>query len=224
MFSQLPAGSSTPGGAEFAEKGGGNTWSFVFKIEPPTIITDPEHPQLEGTQDKRHDVPGAGKPYASDPTNALRHADEACLKWDTSRRMQWAGTITLALPSDPVEGNDDAFGHNFPTKDEDDDPYNAYSLTPSLAHAVGEISSTDGPGFRRANNQATTDKEVYRKTVDFQEFARVQLWDGKRSQGKYWFRVSDYVKWHHYFHAKFNIPLFFGSSHWDDDGSNDGQP
>lgn len=211
----------------YGEVNSGNTWSFVFKIEPGEIITANEHPLLEGAQDKRHDVPGAGKPLPTNPNRADLHADEATYKWDSSRQIKWAitnstGTTNpVAFPQDDTEGNDDPYGHG---GDEDDIPYKASQLlAPSLAHDIGEISSTDGPVLGRDVDQGSTDGEIYHKDVDFREFARVQLWDGKRKNGKFWFRISDFVLWHHYFRAKFKTHILRDST-WEDDGSIDGQP
>jgi hypothetical protein len=223
---QDPPRPAAPAGSEFHGPDNVYTWRFLFTIAPPEIITAQEHPFLEGLQDKRHDVPGAKNTYATEPNNPNLHADEALLKWDASRQQKWTikdstGTTTpVTFPTDDAEGNDDAYGHGV---DEHDDPYHEYSITPSLAHGIGQITSADGPEFGRYITNGTTDGESYWKKADFREFMRVQLWDGKRQDGRFWFRVSDFVPWHHHFQAKYRVPIF-GHNTWENDGSNDGQP
>lgn len=230
-FNATPAQQNPPrpavaAGSEYAVPNNGFTWAFVFKIEPAEIFTAQDRPSLDGAQDKQHDVPGANKTYPTEPNNPNRHADEAAFKWDTSRQIKWAVTDStgttnpVAFPGEDAEGNDDAEGDGI---DEADNPYLAYSGSSSLAHAVGEIASVDGPKFGRYINQGSTDGEKYIKDADFREFARVQLWDGKRGDGTFWFRISDHVIWHHYFRAKFKTH-FFGDPTWEDDGSNESQP
>lgn len=220
---QNPPVAAEPAGSQFGAPNRGLTWSFVFKIEPPEIITADDHPLLKGEQDKSHDVPGAKKPYPTEPDNPNRFADEAVFKWDTSRQMKRTVTAStgvppaVAFPGGDAEGNDDAKGDGV---DEANNPYDAYDGSSSLAHGVGEISSVDGPTFGRYITEGSNDGEKYRLEVEFREFARVQLWDGKRSDGDYWFRISDYVAWHHYFRAKFTTHVF-GAPTWDNDGSNE---
>ena len=127
-------------------------------------------------------------------------------------RIEATGAAVVPFPTGYAEGNDDP--RSDPT-DEDNNPYRAYSGdTPALGHAFGEISSFDGPFLSRKTSDGTTDGEIYFKQASFREFARVQLWDGKRSGGRFWFRISDYTLWHHFFRAKFHKRLIL-PNYWE---------
>lgn len=208
----------------FAEIDKDKPFQFVFKIVPQEIITEIEVPKLDRA--KRTDVPGVGKPFPTKP--ALGDADSARFKWDVSRQKEvkivndalvpeadldeiwpsaWVDGQPAALvtpinfPADPVEGNDDPA----PVFDEET---NTYIEVPEglLARNVGELSSIDLPkisfdadwGVGKAQND---DKlEIF---LNYKEFSRVELWDGRRIKENTWFRISDHKKWHFALRLKF---------------------
>ena len=199
-------------------------WKFTFQIEPKIIFTDSEVPQLKNTKSKP--VPGERNPYTMTPSAGP--ADTALMQWDVSRRYKvtirnpdriskpslsgiptlWAKNqpkeedSPVNFPAETAEGNDD------PTvtqnTDEDDNPY-APSKSPTLAHAVGEVTSIDGPRLGVLNLWADGRPISYSCEINFDEFVRVELWDGKRKNGRFWFRISDTTHglWHHYLNATF---------------------
>jgi hypothetical protein len=210
-------------------------WRFKFTIEPAGIITEADRPALHGNADLQKNVPGHNKPYPTDPDPNLK-ADTAVNKWDVTRQMSISlrnpGLITKAqleehflgqwtdgqpqnlhtpvpYPTNPVEGNDDPF-----TVDEENNPY-AVSNQMGLEHQIGEITSFDAPGWSVLNSWGTANDQEFVAMSNFREFARVQLWDGKRANGKFWFRISNYGLWHHSLKAKFDLP----TGKWNDNGS-----
>lgn len=210
-------------------------WRFKFTIQPPTIITEADRPALHGAANPRKKVPGHNKPYPVDPDPQLK-ADTADFKWDVSRQMsislrnpglitkaeleehftgQWADGQPQAVhtpvpyPQDPVEGNDDPF-----SADEENNPY-AASNQMGLEHGIGEITSFDSPGWSVLNSWGSANDQEFVAMNNFREFSRVQLWDGKRENGKFWFRISNYGLWHHSLKAKFATP----PGKWNDNGS-----
>jgi hypothetical protein len=198
-----------------------NSWQFVFTISPWQICdANQEIPKLTGKQDKRRDVPGAGKPYY---TNNGYFADTADQKWDLSRQMRIVknGALIVNYPGDDAEGNDDSFSQD---KDEEDVPYMPYEGIPDWTHGVGQIVSTDGPFYGVWNSQLAQGA-TYSKDADFREFARVQLWDGSREigDGRFWFRISDYIDWHHALRARALEDEDSFQLYWDNNGSSDGQ-
>ena len=212
-------------------------WRFVFKIEPDTIINaaDGEVPALDGVS--KRPVPGAGKTYAIDPKKGA--GDNARFKWDVSRKLKetiknpqliskndlaWTAPYLAGQPAETAtpfnwpagnapdvdaEGNDDPF-----LIDEDDDPYHAYGVAP-LAHGVGELSSNDWPTSVFVLNSCGAPGRTIVDDMDFREFCRLEIWDGKRATGRYWYRISLFETWHVGFHAKWNA----ATSIWDDDSS-----
>lgn len=210
-------------------------WRFKFTIEPAGIITDADRPALHGNADLQKNVPGHNKPFPIDPDPNLK-ADTAINKWDVSRQLSVSlrnpGLITKAqleehftgqwtdgqpqnlhtpvpYPTNPVEGNDDPF-----TLDEENNPY-AVSNQMGLEHQIGEIASFDAPGWAVLNSWGKVADQEFVAMNNFREFARVQLWDGKRVNGNFWFRISDYGLWHHSLKAKFDLP----TGKWKDNGS-----
>jgi hypothetical protein len=205
-------------------------WRFVFKIQPASILDQAtqERPKLSGV--KRKDPPGAGNIYTIKPY--LKAGDTATKQWDLSRQYQltirnpggipkidleqggvasaWivnqpsATDTPVPFPSSDVEGNDDPL-----TIDEDANPYQALTDKPKLNHQVGELSSCDAP-FARALDMWGTVGRSYSIEYNFKEFARVELSDGKRNTGQFWFRISDHIKWHHYLDSVYDE----GSSQW----------
>ncbi len=199
-------------------------WKFTFKIEPKEIAIDPERPKLDGQS--RKPVPGKGKIHTISPTTG--DGDTAALKWDVSRQYkvtvrnpgsisktdllvsipsEWAKNQPTAVdspvgfPTDVVEGNDDSSSEYI---DEDDNPYVANS-TATLSHAEGELTSIDGPRLGVFNSWGAT-AQSYSCEINFVEFARLELWNGTRANGRFWFRISDETqgKWHHYLDATYD--------------------
>lgn len=194
-------------------------WRFVFKIQPESILDQAtlERPKLSGV--KRRSPPGAGKTYTIIPS--LGNGDSATKQWDVSRQYQltirnpdipkadlqqgnvaaaWiinqpaAVDTPISFPTSDVEGNDDPVLSN---GDEDVNPYAVRSDDPRFNHQFGELSSYDAPILRVLDTWGAAGRS-YSVEFNFKEFARVELWDGKRTTGQFWFRLSDHIKWHHY--------------------------
>lgn len=95
-----------------------------------------------------------------------------------------------------------------------DNPYHWFN------HGVGQVTSFDAPKFFarkswRANYRLPL---FFEWKADFVEFARLELWDGARAGGVFWFRISDEIKWHH------RLKAFRSGSNadWLDAGSHSG--
>ena len=209
-------------------------WKFRFTIQPAEIVDMANDiPALDGLADNRKKVPGHNKPYPVDPQ---KKADTAERKWDVTRQMsmsirnpglipkekldehftgQWTDGqpklvhTPVPFPNNPVEGNDDPF-----PEDEDNNPYQASNRL-GLEHAVGQLTSFDGPGWSVLDSWGTANNQEFTAINNFREFARVQLWDGNRANGNFWFRISNYGFWHHSLKAKFSDP----PKDWNDNGS-----
>lgn len=212
---------------------------FVFTIEPKSITDiNADIPDLTGAASPQHLPPGASKPFYID---SQKMGDHAGYKWDASRQVKitvtntdliptaeltklWsptvcagqpvaAATTSVPFPTLDYEGNDDPRFDN--GTDEDDDPYHAASGIADLQHAVGEITSSDSPSIPALDTWVTKGGMKLEFEFQFREFARVQLWDGKRSQGQFWFLISKFSDggWHH--HAKFESGINF----WKNNGS-----
>ncbi|MEQ1933109.1 MAG: hypothetical protein ABL962_04425, partial [Fimbriimonadaceae bacterium] len=214
----------TPGTAAFNPVTGGARyevsaaakWRFVFDINPKAIINGPDHPNLDFINDK--DAPGTGVPYTTDPN--LGPGDFASMKWDVSRQYKATirnpGSIPKAdlisvlpaaycanqpaiadtpinFPSLDYEGNDDP---SISPPDEDANPY-LVKTGNALDHQVGQLSSADKPGFPVVNSWGAPGR-TFALESNYREFARVELWDGKRTGGQFWFRISELFEWHHY--------------------------
>ena len=192
-------------------------WEFKYAIKPKAICDQAtqERPDLSGTN--RKDPPGAGTPYV---VRANLFGDSATRKWDVSRQMKITvrnpslieqsvlrgaanGTLfdrqsialdVIPFPTDPVEGNDDP-----PSNDEDADPENERTGN-NLDHKVGELSSKDAPSFPVGDHWGPTGTS-FDLEANFREFCRLEITDGARSTGTFWFRISAYTTWHHYLEA-----------------------
>lgn len=100
-----------------------------------------------------------------------------------------------------VEGNDDPpcpFVIN-----ENGNPYEAKTDNLGLNYQVGELSSYDAPLLRVLDGWGVIGRS-YSVEYNFKEFARVELTDGKRNIGQFWFRISDHIKWYHYLDSAYD--------------------
>jgi hypothetical protein len=208
-------------GVKYETKPDPENWKFVFKVQPANIcgLENPERPNLSGENKKN--PPGFGKAHTIDPMNG--YGDSALYKWDVSRQYKitirnpgsivypsdkpvaWyvnqpkAIDVPVDFPAFDVEGNDDPQLIN---GDEDADPYLARSGS-GLDHVVGELSSVDAPTLSLKTFLNAGGKN-YAKELNFREFTRLELWDGKRESGQFWYRISDFQSWHHYLNATFD--------------------
>jgi len=118
-------------------------------------------------------------------------------------------SISVAFPLSDVTGNDDP-----PNNDEDGNPYGSLLPGSALAHEIGEISSYDAPSLSVPASSSSS-SAFFSKEYDFKEFARLEIWDGKRKSGKFWFRISELRSWHHYLRTTFNE----STNQWENTGS-----
>ena len=206
-------------------------WKFKFVIKPLSIC-DPnnlERPDLTGP--RKNLPPGAGKDYCFNPNIK---ADSAALKWDVSRQIKvsvrnpngidkaalensfpvafcvnqkaandpppTANDSPVTFPTSPAEGNDDP--DLSPDIDEDANPYQAVT-SGDLQHGTGELTSIDAPTFfvEKAWGAA---RYHWGAEDNFREFCRLEITDGERSTGTFWFRISDYSDWHFYLSTDFD--------------------
>jgi Bacterial TSP3 repeat len=214
-------------------------WRFKFKITPASICdpNTPERPDLSG--DSRKPVPGRSKIYTTN--SSLGDCDTAKLKWDLSRQFKYiirnpngisrgnlyssglppawivnqpvAFDNPISFPLLDIEGNDDPL--NDPLIDEDANPYQEKHGGSPLNHAIGEITSFDAPGAFAADFYGRAGF-IFSQDYNFREFARFELWDGKREGGQFWFRISKQIEWHHYFNTTFDST----NSTWKDGNPN----
>ena len=217
-----------------------NMRKFTCVITPIEIITDKDRPALDVANAKL--PPGAEKSWILD---IQKPAANATKKWDMSRQIEitlanpggiLSGDLlnslpatfcvnqpdtandpiialdkVIAMPTNPTEGNDDPLA-----SDEDCNPY-ALRVGNGLDHEIGELSSHDAPQFPALNAWGVQDRQ-FGIRVNFNEFARVELWDSKRNGGRFWFKISDDFKWHHVYRAKFSSAL----NQWQNFGSSAG--
>ena len=171
----------------------------TFTIEPATIITDADHPALEGARTAA--VPGAALTHVISG-NTL--AAGATNRWDASRQIRmkvlnpalypvaqlapvaghlWTGQPVASatpenFPANDALGNDDTH-----TGDETNDPY---------ANA-GVCTATDDP-LMVIDNSTGADGDTFETRFQFHEILRVNL-------ATRWYRASDLSLWR--FHARF---------------------
>ncbi len=196
-------------------------WLFKFQIRPGTIITDQDRPALDG--EKQKPVPGKGKAHL---LTAAMDGDSAQYKWDSSRQVKvtirnpdliskqlldlhdsdtfWVNQpkaldVVEDYPVTAYEGNDDTL-----IPDEHSIPY-VVSNAVALKHQIGEIACHDAPNIVFLDDWGQNN---YTLEVDyeFREFARIELWDGNRNAGQYWFKISDYSEWNFKAKSKFKTP------------------
>jgi hypothetical protein len=175
--------------------------SFVGTVHPRTIITDADHPALEGANTIN---PPGGTNICG---NAL--AGGADHRWDMSRQRRLnnvgAPAVDAALmaqsatpclynespyPAAQEEGNDDAN-----PADETNDPY---------ANG-GTLTSTDNP-TRFFFDVAGADGDTMERRLQFREFARLEF-------NNTWWKVSHFVPWRVHYRA------IRTAGQWQDNGS-----
>jgi hypothetical protein len=153
-------------------------FSCTATIQPATIITDNDRPDLSGSNT-------TPPPGGINTSNGLPLSGGANKKWDISRRKKRQVTLPTppfnptassdvneAFPIDPVIGNDDSG-----VTDETNDPYSV----------SGNLTSSDAPTRGLELNGGNVGS-VYRKHLWFQEFARLEI------EGT-WVVISDPLRW-----------------------------
>ncbi len=174
-------------------------YKFVHTIQPASIITDSNRPNLSGA--KTIDPPG-GNHWTGDPLK--NGADK---KWDNSRQMRTKWILSAGLtptgccgsvppdgityPTDDVEGNDDRS-----TGEETNDPYN------NSGKLTGEDNPTISALHGAGNNGDTIELRLH-----FREFTRLEI------EGS-WYRISDYYLW------RIHIKMIKSGGVWINNGSN----
>lgn len=174
-------------------------WKFKFTIQPGTIITNGERPDLEG-------VNKSSPPGRKNIITGLPAGNGVNKKWDVSRwinlTIKNAGMIPrtkfcsdwgnlydaqakaldepLKKPAKDTEGNDDSNN-----TDEDNNPYSVAGGL--VAHGIGEIASYDHPSYWTPDVGGAENDEIEHKAL-FNEFARLEI-------NKKWYRISDDLKW-----------------------------
>jgi hypothetical protein len=175
---------------------------WVAQIKPIEIITDADHPDLEGEN-------------KSEPHEAGSRASTGELldrgvntKWDISRQVRtrsyYGNPLVLdanpspindnpAYPQGETTGNDDKS-----TEGEDNNPYDAQG-------SLGELTDSDRP---RRQLQAFVGRlgDRCQWKLQFREFVRVEL-DGN------WYRCSDWDLWRFHIAAVFG-PIDSGAYAW----------
>ncbi len=180
---------------------------WTATIQPQSVITDEDIPDLETQIRKRPPGKNKGVPYLGNEDAT----DSEFAGWDVTRRIHLRAfkgpnleqigaddpddsTHYLApqdFPSDPVEGNDDP---NVET--EDDNPYD----DSEPGKAAGTLMSFDLPSATYSDNQRAPfgpagtgfDGDRLKVELTFQEFVRVQI-------GQKWYRCSGYMPWRHHY-------------------------
>lgn len=163
-------------------------YNFTHTIQPTTIITDANRPDLSGA--RLNAPPGGTHPIFGDPLS-----NGADVKWDNSRQIrlkrvnpnsipladlvQPPGPNSVSYPNDDVEGNDDRTNGD----PETNDPY---------ANS-GVLTGTDSPNDGIAHSAGAAGN-TYEMRYQFREFSRLEI------QGT-WYRISDYYLWR--LHIKF---------------------
>ncbi len=170
--------------------------NFIHTIVPASVITDTDHPNLEGS------LPAGVT--APDGYNSCNQsvAGGANRKWDSSRQIKGKYTsppnitvactdnLNLQYSNSNIVGTDDVG-----QIDERNEPY--------LENAT--LSGEDIPG-RTWRNNVGTDGNTAQHNIQFREFTRVLL-------GNTWYRCSDWCPW--------RIELKFKKTAgiWEDNGS-----
>lgn len=206
-------------------------WRFKFTIKPKSVFEKSgDIPDLDGFKNYAQDTPGHDKDHPLSnvsPIYSGKKADDAVRKWDVSRQVEMqtriprlVNPLSVSFPSDDVEGNDDPSPRDRSGADYHANPYEAYTKYSKLAHDVGQMTSMDEPKNALINGTYAQDEEGF-VIYNFHEFARVQLWDGMRTNGRFWFRISDLFPWYHSIHGVWKTHSF-GPDKWEDKNSKSG--
>lgn len=136
-----------------------------------------------------------------------------------------AETNPILYPADAAQGNDDPNKQKgIPIKDENSDPYKAIAENNGLDHEIGEITSFDSPVFSPFVSEPASGSAMV-QIANFREFARLEIKGGSTNQQNPtdWYRVSDYIDWHHVWAAIYGEkPPDSGNFTWVDSGSSSG--
>ncbi len=214
-------------------------WRFQFTIQPVDITTTANNADIPNlTGGKITDPPGTGITYYA---NGQWPSDHAVRKWDMSRQVEVtvlntdcilkekfpplavfanqskAVDVPIHFPDNPVQGNDDPGG---PTvlKDEDDNPYEAFSASANLTHNAGQLSSSSRPEFTFLNSTGQGQSGCSLAVIfNYKEFARLNIVGAGTEQatGKGWYRISDPELWHYVMSGLYGeFPAGSGMAHW----------
>ena len=197
-------------------------YMFKFSVAPAGIADNTaDVPNLTASKDSSGDDQVNG----TSPHNGLSLLGGATLRWDVSRRVRvhilnpnliplakmssgegnifqgepQADLITVPFPGTAVVGNDDTN-----VADEDNVPYAAGTRS-GLTHAIGEVTSRDGPALALADAGGQAGFSFEEDDL-FQEFVRLQI-------DSVWYVVSDPVPW------KLVLKISYQNGHWLDNGS-----
>jgi hypothetical protein len=193
-------------------------WDFDWTIEPKSVVSDLDHPDLSGTN--LTPPPNPTKIHVIDNIGLVAGANR---KWDVSRQARFkvinphlytksqlpevAGPyfdnqpVEVDIPDDfptsSAEGNDDTH-----TYGEGNDPYSIDSL--------GKLRSSDHPSVPMFAHTGSI-LDTYEERYHFREFVRIEL-NGN------WYRMSEYNPWR--VHYKYEKRYVDGSFIWQNNGSN----
>ncbi len=170
---------------------------FVHSIAPVTIVTDSDHPNLEGGLPNAITAP----PGMNSCGQSL--ANGANTKWDQSRQIK--GKFTA--PSSIVVQCVDNLNFQYPSSDilGNDDATVGAEETNNLYSHSGLITGYDNVSRTWYNYQGS-DGDKLEHNIQFQEFTRILL-------GNTWYRCSDWYPW------RVDLKLKKVSGAWVDDGS-----
>jgi uncharacterized protein YjdB len=179
-------------------------YTFTHTIDPLTIITDADRPDL----DLSNMTPPPG---GNHPINGDTLANGANMKWDVSRQIRFkvlnpnniiasdTTFVVSGIPSDlttypvnDVEGNDD--------RNQQDEQILPYTLA-----NLGVLKSQDVP-ITAICDRAGVDGNTFETRLQFREFTRLEI------EGT-WYRISDFFLW------KFHRKLRKVGGIWLDDNS-----
>lgn len=235
-FVDLPAGN---GKKYWIPNEGPKMAKFNFTIQP-SAICDPQNEERPGLGEiSKKPVLGVRSPHVFKEGPG----DSATFKWDLSRQMKItvrnpqeipAGLLPGILgvgqpaavfspvnfPNNDTEGNDDPLT----VDDEDVIPYrerNDANDVKALNHIIGSTCSADAPSLPVYDISGFPGRSLSME-FNFHEFSRVELWDGERASGNFWFRISDMHPWH--FYGKFSFSNATGKWGNNDSSHGEGHP
>lgn len=179
------------------------TVNFNARIFPGQIITDGDHPALEGA---RTVAPPGGNHPCGNPL-----AGGAPLRWDFSRQFSFAvGGIVAgacggaaAFPNNNALGNDDSHA-----ADEMNNPYTGGNIpTNARAVPVGSVGDYDAPSLNLSHAAHGVAGSTATSAADFREFVRLEY-------NRTWWLISHRPTWGFTFRLRKNA-----ANRWVDDGS-----